>query len=125
MILADTSIWVDHFRRRSDELVAVLEQDRILTHPFVIGELALSGLVQREEILKLLASLPRATVASHEEALQAVRRWHADGRGVGWVDIHLFTSALLSNALIWTKDKRLHGLAVEAETAYSPTVRGT
>jgi predicted nucleic acid-binding protein len=120
MILVDTSVWVDHFRRRSDDLVRELEQDRVLTHPFIIGELALSGLVRRDEILGLLGSLPRAVAASHEETINAVQRWHLDGRGVGWVDAHLYASALLSAATLWTNDKRLRDLSAAAGMAFTP-----
>ena len=40
MILVDTSVWIDHFRRRGASLVHLLDAGLVLCHPFVIGELA-------------------------------------------------------------------------------------
>lgn len=120
MILVDTSVWVDHFRSGVRGLVRALEEDSVLVHPFVLGELALSGLTRREEILGLLGALPEATSASHDDALRAARERRLDGRGVGWVDAHLFASALLSNAALWTNDRRLRGVCADAGIAFDP-----
>ena len=124
MILVDTSVWVDHLRAGVDGLAAALEEDSVLVHPFVAGELALSGLRQRDEILELLEALPRAVVASHDEALRAVRVRRLDARGIGWVDVHLFASALLSGASLWTHDRRLHEVCAGAGMAFTPGGRG-
>jgi hypothetical protein len=118
MILVDTSVWVDHFRRASRDLAALLQDDRVLVHPFVIGELALSGLTQRKEILELLQALPEATVAQHQEAMRLVQQRRFDGRGIGWIDTHLVASALLSSARLWTKDKHLRAVAQENQIAF-------
>ena len=114
MILADTSIWVNHFRKTSGQLTDLLAEDRVLVHPFIIGELAVGGLVNRHEILTLLQALPAAEQVTHPEALAVVRDWTLDGRGVGWVDVHLFASALLASAQLWTTDKRLAAVSSEA-----------
>lgn len=118
MILVDTSIWIDHLRKSSKVLIELLEDDRVLTHSFVIGELALSGLVNRDELVELLEALPRAKEATHEEALEAVRQRKLHGRGIGWVDTHLLAAALLSDAHVWTADKRLRAVSAEAGVAY-------
>ncbi len=118
MILVDTSVWIDHLQTSSLVLTQLLEEDRVLTHPFVLGELMLSGLVNREEILDLLEALPRAVHASHEEASQVVRRWSLDDRGVGWVDTHLLAATLLSEAQLWTHDKRLKAVSADAKIAF-------
>lgn len=118
MILVATSIWVDHLRASSKALVKLLEDDRVLTHPFVIDELALSGLVNRDEILGLLDVLPRATQGSHEEAMETMRRWSLNGRGIGWVGTHLLTAALSSDARLWTADERLAAVSVDAGVAF-------
>ncbi len=120
MILVDTSVWVDHFRTGVDALTRALDEDAVLVHPFVIGELALSGLTRRDEILGLLGTLPRATAASHEEALRAARERRLQGRGIGWVDAHLFASALLSDATLWTRDRRLRSVCADAGIAFVP-----
>jgi hypothetical protein len=76
-------------------------------HPFVVGELALGWLRRRTEILELLAEIPIAGPASHEEVLEFVDRHRLAGSGVGWVDVHLLVSAAVSHGSLWTLDRRL------------------
>lgn len=38
MILADTSIWIEHFRHADAELRRIIDDDRLLCHPAVIGD---------------------------------------------------------------------------------------
>lgn len=114
MILADTSIWIEHFRRGSAELRAALERDNVAIHPFVIGEIACGTLRNREEILDLLATLPAAPVATDDEALAFIEQRKLMGRGVGYIDVHLLASVTLSTGLrLWTADKRLQAIAAE------------
>lgn len=107
MILVDTSVWVDHLRRRNDQLASLLEGGEVVTHPFVIGELALGNLGRRDEILGLLSRLPAAPVAEHDEVMGIVRRHGLANSGVGWIDVHLLASARLARARLWTFDRRL------------------
>jgi predicted nucleic acid-binding protein len=110
-VLVDTSVWVDHFRRRNIRLVATLEAAQVLIHPFVIGEIAVVHLRNRRQILGTLRDLPAAVVASNEEVLEFVERYLLAGRGLGYVDVHLLASARLSHAGLWTTDKRLEASA--------------
>lgn len=113
MILVDTSVWVDHLRAGDELLVSRLDAGMVLAHPFVIGELALGNLGQRETVLSALADLPRAVVATDTEALHFIDRYSLFGRGVGYIDAHLLAAVrLTSGAELWTRDKRLHGIAV-------------
>lgn len=113
MILADPSVWVDHLRGRSTPLAKLLEAGQILTHPFVVGELALGHLEPREVILRNLQDLPHSLVASHEEVIELVERQSLYGFGIGYVDANLLASVLLTEgASLWTHDKRLRS-AVE------------
>ena len=112
MILADTSVWVDHLRRSDSALRAALEANQICIHPMVIGELACGNLRNRT-ILVNLQLLPHATVATHDEALAMIEQHKLMGRGVGFVDVHLLASARLSKATLWTRDKRLAAIAAE------------
>jgi len=107
VILADTSVWVAHFRTRSAGLSLALADGKILGHPHVVGELACGTLRNRAGILGLLRDLPQATVATHEEALSCVETNRLYGRGLGWTDVHLLASALLSSARLWTLDGAL------------------
>jgi predicted nucleic acid-binding protein len=111
MILVDTSVWVDHLRNGNSRLVSLLEEAEVLTHPFVLGELALGRLAQRSEILEFLENLPGAKVALHEEVLSMIEDRSLAGPGIGWVDAHLLASALLSHASLWSLDRKLTSAA--------------
>jgi predicted nucleic acid-binding protein len=110
-MLVDTSVWVDHLRRRNATLVALLEQTQVWTHTFVVGELACGNLAQRDKVLSALTALPQATVASHDEVLAFLESHRLMGRGLGWVDMHLLASARLAKLSFWTLDKRLASVA--------------
>jgi predicted nucleic acid-binding protein len=107
VILVDTSVWVEHLRRGSPRLRLLLEEGEVLCHPHVVGELACGSLVRRTELLGLLRALPKATLASEAEAHRLVDAHRLHGRGIGWIDVHLVASALLSGAGLWTLDRRL------------------
>lgn len=113
-VLADSSIWIEHFRKGHPHLAGLLRDGMVLMHPFVLGELACGNLRRRGEILRDLAELPKAVEATHEEALDLMERRKLWGRGIGWVDTHLVASALLSNCRLFTVDARLHSAAAHA-----------
>jgi predicted nucleic acid-binding protein len=94
-------------------MTSLLEEGAVLCHPFVIGELACGSLRNRNEILSLLATLPQARVAEHAEVLELVDTRQLHGRGLGWVDVHLLASALLSGCRLWTLDKPLKAAATQ------------
>jgi predicted nucleic acid-binding protein len=104
-------VWVDHLRFRNATLVSLLEEERVLTHPFVIGELACGRIRNRREILRLLGTMPAATIARHDDVLSFVDGHRLSGRGIGWIDAHLLASAILSHAGLRTLDQRLARLA--------------
>lgn len=112
MILVDTSVWVDHLRSGDAGLVELLEQAAVAMHPFVIGELACGNLRKRETILELLQDLPAAAVASHSEALAFIEHRDLQGRGIGYIDVHLLASVVLTpGARLWTRDAKLRKAA--------------
>ena len=114
MILVDTSVWIDHLRRHNQALAKLLHAGMVLIHPFVIGELALGNLRQRKVVLSALSDLPRANVATEVEVLQFIDLYALFGHGVGYVDIHLLAAGRLTpGAELWTKDKRLQGVAAQ------------
>ena len=127
MILADTSVWVDHLRAGHKALAAQLDAGMVLTHPFVIGELALGNLRQREIVLEALADLPHASVATDAEVLHFIERHALSRRGIGYIDAHLLAAAkLTAGAELWTNDKLLHGVAVQLGLAITlPRPRGS
>lgn len=117
MILVDTSIWVDHFRSGVPKLERLLEEDRVLAHPFVIGELACANLRNRSEIVADLGALPTASLAEHGEVLELLESRALWGKGLGWIDAHLLAAAMLSRAHLWTLDKALSRAAASIGVA--------
>lgn len=112
MILADTSVWIDHLRAGDQQLASLLDQSSILVHPFVIGELACGRLHDRSLVLDLLGQLPCANVATDSEVLGFIERHSLDGCGIGYVDANLLASVALSApATLWTRDRRLARVA--------------
>jgi predicted nucleic acid-binding protein len=111
MILVDTSVWVEHFRHGKAGLEAPLSDGQVVCHPFVIGELACGNLKNRPRILSLLATLPMAHLAEHEEVMHFIERYRLMGKGLGYIDMHLLASAMLTNIPLWTLDKRLNGVS--------------
>lgn len=119
MILVDTSIWVDHFRRPEPALAAFIGDGDIALHPFTFGELLLGGLPAGGEIATLLLSLAQAPVASIQEAAAFIAWAKLSGTGVGYVDIHLLMSArLIPLGRLMTRDKHLHAQARRLGIAY-------
>jgi predicted nucleic acid-binding protein len=114
MILADTSVWIDHFRFASNDLIARLERWEILIHPFVLGELMLGGLHHRETVIGDLRALPCAPIATHDEVEKLIEVAPLSGRGIGYVDAALLASVRLHpGGRIWTVDARLAAVARE------------
>jgi len=111
MILVDSSVWVDHLRKGDRQLATLLDLGLVLCHPFVLGELALGQIKNRSEILSYLTALPLARSARHREVMHLVQTRKLHAQGVGWVDVHLIASALLTHCKLLTRDKSLASLA--------------
>jgi predicted nucleic acid-binding protein len=118
VILVDTSVWVDHLSRGSDALAALLEREEVLTHSYVIGELACGDIRNRRQVLHLLTALPAASVASDAEALAMIEDRKLMGRGLGWVDVHLLAAAILSGCRLWSRDRQLIAAAAELKVRF-------
>jgi predicted nucleic acid-binding protein len=112
LILADTSIWIDHLRSGNKEMRRLLDQGQIVIHPFIIAEFALGSLRARAKTLALLDLLPQARVARLGELRMMIEARRLYNLGIGLIDAHLIASALIdSPTLLWTKDKRLRKVA--------------
>ena len=123
MILVDTSVWIDHLRFRNAGLVQALNNAMVLCHPFVIGEIALGRVKDRDLVLDSLTDLPTSVVATDAEVRRMIVRFSLFGLGVGYVDAHLLASVRLTpGATLSTQDRRLDqiarswGLAVALKT---------
>ena len=113
MVLVDTSIWISHFREGNSHLKELLEDESVVCHPFIIGELACVGLKNRKEIISLLKALPQVQTAESDEILQFIESRRLFGTGLGFVDVHLLASALLTKVLLWAADKPLQRAATK------------
>ena len=114
MILADTSIWIDHLSSGNKELRRHLDQGQIVIHPLIIAELALGSLKERAKTLALLDLLPQVRVARLNELRLMIEARRLYSLGIGPIDAHLIASALIDSpraALLWTRDKRLRQVA--------------
>lgn len=118
MVLVDTSIWVSHFRSGNPQLQALLDETQVLTHDFVIGELACGNLSARKEILSLLQELPSAPSVDQPELLHFIESKHLIGKGIGFVDAHLLASSQLMGVPLWTSDSRLKRAAARLKLSY-------
>jgi hypothetical protein len=113
--LADTSIWIDHFRQANSELRRIIEDDRLLCHPVIVGELALGSLRDRSNVLAFLAAQREAVVATHSEVMTMVDRHGIFSMGIGYTDAQLLASVLLEQrTALWTRDRRLRAVAEKA-----------
>lgn len=120
-MLADSSIWIDHIREPNETLAAALRLRSVLTHPFVIGEIAMGSIKDRVGVLDPLLALRRATRADDSEVLALIDAKRLFGTGIGLIDAHLLASTLLTpDTRLWTRDRRLHEAAERLGVAAVP-----
>jgi len=118
MVLVDTSVWVEHLRHGHGELASLLLQGDVVSHRFVIGELACGFIRNRNEVFSLLRKLPIAIEAEHDEVMDFLKGNQLMGKGLGWIDVHLMASAFLSETPLWTLDAKLRREASRLGIAY-------
>jgi predicted nucleic acid-binding protein len=118
MVLVDTSVWVSHLSEGNVGLEALLNDGIAVCHPFIIGELACGNLRNRAEIISLLETLPAAVQAEHEDVMNFIEKYRLMGKGLGYIDVHLLASAVLTNIPLWTLDKKLNEIALILKKAY-------
>jgi len=112
LILADTSVWIDHLRSGDKEIRRYLHQGQIVVHPFIVAELALGSLKERGKTLALLDLLPQLRVAQIGEVRSMIEARRLCGMGIGLTDAHLIASVFLEQGtLLWTRDKQLRKAA--------------
>jgi predicted nucleic acid-binding protein len=121
-VLVDTSVWVDHFRNRNEELVSLLALDLALSHPLIVTELACgTPPAPRTRTLSDIATLPQARQATLDEVRSFIEREQLYGLGCGVVDLALLASTLLTpGSRLWSLDRRLAQLAQRFGVAFRP-----
>jgi predicted nucleic acid-binding protein len=112
LILADTSVWIEHFRSGNKELRKALNEGQIVIHPCIVAELALGSLRERTRTLVMLDLLPQVRVAQLNELRQMIEARRLQGLGIGLTDAHLLASVFINPpAVLWTRDRRLRRIA--------------
>lgn len=119
MILVDTSVWIDHLSKSDETMHSLLQRGKVLSHPLVIGEIAMGSFRRRNAILAELESLPLPTIAEHEEVLRFISAHKLFGLGIGYIDAHLLAAVQLTlGTVLWTRDKRLLQVANSFKLAF-------
>lgn len=121
MVLVDTSVWIRFLANQppyAEELSRLLSFDDVAAHELVAGELLIGDRGGRRELLAAYDRIHRAPAVPHVEVIEFVRHRSLNGRGIGWVDVHLLASALVSRFRLWTADSRLEAMASELKVAY-------
>ena len=119
-MLADSSVWVAHFRKSNEVLQSLLATDRVLCHPLILLELACgTPPAPRERTLGDLKKLQQPIIATTDETIELIEREQFQDLGCGAVDMSLLASVLLTaDALLWTVDRNLDALAMRLDVAF-------
>lgn len=122
MVLVDTSVWIRFLANRAPyayELDRLLALDEVVGHELVYGELLIGDCGGRRKLLAAYERIHQASTVSHHDVVEFVRARNLNGRGVGWIDIHLLASAIVARSKVWTADPRFSGVATELGLAYN------
>ena len=118
LILVDTSVWIKHLREGNQNLSQLLEQGLVASHPFIIGEIACGDIKNRYEIISLINDLPSTDVLDHSDIMEFIENRKIMNKGIGYIDVHLLGSALVSETPLWTLDKALRKIAIQLAVGY-------
>lgn len=122
-ILVDTNVWILFFRGNPEacELSNFLFENKVVTHPWVIGEMMLGTLgSRREKILADLALLPSVSTLEPKEVFDFIREHKLYGKGLSFVDVYLLASSKAEKIPLWTFDKKLHSEAKKLGCVFDP-----
>jgi predicted nucleic acid-binding protein len=112
VILADTSIWIEHFRHSNIQLQKLLDSGQVLMHPLVVAELALGSLGHRAKMLAELDAILQVPVLPLSAVRHLIEARQLYSKGIGLTDAHLVGSCLITpGTRLWTRDAALRGVA--------------
>jgi len=112
VILADTSVWVDHLRAGNPRMQRLLDSEQVIMHPMIVAELGLGSLRQRAKTLAELDGLLEVKVAQLSEVRRMIEVHRLYAKGIGLTDAHLVASCLITpGTQLWTRDNALKGVA--------------
>lgn len=110
-----------HLRDGNIGLETLLNQGLVASHSFILGELACGNIRNRSEVLSLLQALPMAIHAEHDEVMDLIEIHSLMGKGLGYVDMHLLASAILTEVPLWSLDRKLNETASKLKKRYLPS----
>jgi hypothetical protein len=124
LVLADSSIWVAHFRRANRGLQSLLSADLVLCHPLVVIEIACgTPPAPRGRTLGDLKKLQQSVIATADETLALIETEQFQDSGCGAVDMSLLASVLLTpDAALWTIHRKLDALAARLDVAFGGVI---
>ena len=114
MILADTSVWIEHFRKNrfTAELDSLVANSQLCTHPFIVAEIACGSLANRHKTLRDLDTLFQLPTISTPEIRFMIEARGLSSKGIGFIDAQLVGACLASpGTRIWTIDGPLGRVA--------------
>jgi predicted nucleic acid-binding protein len=118
MVLVDTSIWIDHFKNGNNQLIELLDNGEVFCHPFIIGELACGYIKNRQEIITALRALPQSAFIEHDEIMVFIEKNNIMGKGLGYIDIAILGSSLVTGIPLWTFDQKLNAIAKKFKNSF-------
>lgn len=118
-VLLDTSVWIKHFRASNTNVARLLKAELVVSHDYVVVELACGSLKAREETIGYLKELVTLPTVFAGEVLTLIESHSLYSRGIGLVDAQLLASTLVTpDTQLWTADKRLQEIALELGISY-------
>lgn len=87
-----------------------LAHGEIVTHDFVLGELALGVFPSKklkESFFERLYAIERLPTSDNDSVMDFIESQNLAGKGLGFVDCHLLHSAYSNNAKLESLDKSL------------------
>lgn len=112
MILLDTTIWIRHFREADSDVVQLLSDQQVVTHSFVIGELACGSLADHSRTLSWFHDIDSLPVVPIDEILYFIERYELFSKVIGLVDVQLLAAVkLTTGTFLRTANKKLASIA--------------
>lgn len=111
LTLVDTSVWIAHFKKKDLKLTALLENAKVVTHPYILGELYLGKPNNKNEVIQYIELLPRLDVLDISEMKIFIEEFSLNHKGLGLVDVGLLAAAFKEGVSIYSLDKKLQSLS--------------
>ena len=89
-----------------------LNSGQIAMHPFIVAEIALGSLKDRQKRLEDMEALLEVRVAQLSEVRHMIEAHTLYSKGIGLTDAHLIASCLLTpGTQLWTRDADMERVA--------------